>query len=158
MIIGTGMLITTTSPMDLTRSIEDLLWPLKWLKIPINVIAMIMSIALRFIPTLMVEAKRIMKAQSSRGVDFVSGSIKQRSKAVVTLIVPLFASAFEKADDLANAMETRGYDPYEKRTRYSQYKIKFLDVLISLLMISVIVIASLFAANVFEIPWWGNLG
>jgi energy-coupling factor transport system permease protein len=82
---------------------------------------MIISIALRFIPTLLIEANRIMQAQASRGVDFKNGSFKAKIKSTVTLIIPLFVIAFGKAEDLSNAMETRGYDPYAKRTRYHTY-------------------------------------
>jgi energy-coupling factor transport system permease protein len=94
------------------------------LYVPVHIIALIISIALRFIPTLLEESQRIMKAQASRGVDFKNGNYKSKAKSLITLIIPLFVSAFAKAEDLGNAMETRGYDPYEKRTKYREYPIK----------------------------------
>ena len=139
MIIFTTLLTATTRPIALTRSIEDLLLPLKLLFIPVHIIAMIISIALRFIPTLLEEAQRIMKAQASRGVDFKNGNMKSKAKSMITLIIPLFVSAFSKAEDLANAMETRGYDPYAKRTRYRAYPIKWLDVATFILVVGIIV-------------------
>ncbi|SYV91053.1 Energy-coupling factor transporter transmembrane protein EcfT, partial [Mesomycoplasma hyorhinis] len=84
---------------------------------------MIVSIAIRFIPTLLLEASRIMKAQSSRGVDFKNGKKKDKAKSMITLIIPLFVLSFSRAEDLSNAMEVRGYDPYAKRTKYR--KIRF---------------------------------
>lgn len=122
MVLVTTLLISTTKPTALTRAIEDLLWPFKFIGLPIHVIAMIISIALRFIPTLLGETQRIMKAQASRGVDFKNGNVKSKMKATITLIIPLFVSAFAKAEDLGNAMEVRGYDPYEKRVRYRTYR------------------------------------
>ena len=154
MILATTILTATTRPTALTRSIEDLLLPLKLLFVPIHIIAMIISIALRFIPTLLEEAQRIMKAQASRGVDFKNGNIKSKTKATITLIVPLFVTAFAKAEDLGNAMETRGYDPYEKRTRYRAYPLKFLDVAIALFIIGLIVAVALNIHHVFEVPTW----
>lgn len=140
MIIITTLLTATTRPMALTRAIEDLLLPLKLLFVPVHIIAMIISIALRFIPTLLEESQRIMKAQASRGVDFKNGNIKSKSKAIVTLIVPLFVSAFAKAEDLGNAMETRGYDPYEKRTKYRTYPIKFMDIVTAIFVLGLLAI------------------
>ena len=154
MILATTILTATTRPTALTRSIEDLLIPLKLLFVPVHIIAMIISIALRFIPTLLEEAQRIMKAQASRGVDFKNGNIKSKTKATITLIVPLFVTAFAKAEDLGNAMETRGYDPYEKRTRYRAYPIKVLDVAIALFVIGQIVAVALNIHHVFEVPTW----
>lgn len=121
MMVAMTLMIATTKPTALTRAIEDLLIPLKLIRVKVHIIAMIISIALRFIPTLLEEAQRIMKAQASRGVDFKNGNIKAKIKSLVTLIIPLFVSAFAKAEDLANAMEVRGYDPYQKRIRYRVY-------------------------------------
>lgn len=120
MIVITTLLTATTKPLDLTVGIEDLLAPLKKIKVPAHEIAMMISIALRFIPTLIEETQRIIKAQSSRGVDLEEGSIKEKVMAVLSLIVPLFVSSFQRAEDLANAMEARGYIPNRKRTRYKQ--------------------------------------
>lgn len=118
MIMATTLMVNTTKPTLLSKALEDLLLPLKLLFIPTHIIVMIIYIALRFIPTLLDEANRIMKAQSSRGVDFKNGKLKDKIKSFTTLIIPLFVTAFAKAEDLSNAMETRGYDPYAKRTHY----------------------------------------
>lgn len=134
MILITTILMTTTKPLDLARGIEDLMYPLKLIKFPVHIIAMIISIALRFIPTLLIEANRIMQAQASRGVDFKNGSFKAKIKSTTTLIIPLFVIAFGKAEDLANAMETRGYDPYAKRSRYHKYYPKWYDYLAMILI------------------------
>lgn len=155
MIMITSLLTATTKPMALTKAIEDLLLPLKIIKVPVHIIAMIISIALRFIPTLLEEAQRIMKAQASRGVDFKNGNIKTKAKSMVTLIIPLFVSAFAKAEDLGNAMETRGYDPYEKRTRYRSYTIKTKDIIVSFLIVSLIAILVLTRHQIILVPeWW----
>lgn len=123
MIIVTTILTATTKPLDMTLGIEDLLKPLKRFGVPAHEIAMMISIALRFIPTLIDETTRIMKAQSSRGVDFQESGIKERVMGILSLIVPLFVSAFQRAEDLADAMEARGYSPGRSRTRYKQLKI-----------------------------------
>lgn len=114
----TTILTSSTKPLDLTLAIENLLNPFKRLGLPIHELAMMISIALRFIPDLLDEAKRIMKAQASRGVDFNEGTISEKIKAIVSLIIPLFISAFQRAEDLANAMESRNYNPEATRTRY----------------------------------------
>ena len=124
MINITTLLTATTKPMDLTIAIEDLLSPLKVIGVPAHDIAMMISIALRFIPTLLEESQRILKAQASRGVDLEQGSLKEKVTAILSLIVPLFVSSFQKADDLADAMEARGYDPGNKRVRYRQLKMR----------------------------------
>lgn len=120
MVTMTTILTATTKPLDLTLGIEDLLTPLKRIGVPAHEIAMMISIALRFIPTLIEEAQRIMKAQKSRGVDLEEGKFMEKVRSIVSLIVPLFISAFQRAEDLANAMEARGYVPDKKRTRYKQ--------------------------------------
>lgn len=127
MIIVTTCLTATTKPLDLTLGIEELLKPFRKVGVPAHEIAMMISIALRFIPLLIEETERIMKAQASRGVDLKEGPIKERIMAILSLIVPLFVSAFQKAEDLSNAMEARGYAPGEKRTRYKQLKLKSRD-------------------------------
>lgn len=118
MISLTLILTTSTKPMDLTYALEWLMYPLKVFKFPVHEVAMMISLALRFIPTLLDETDRIMKAQASRGVDFQDGKLKEKISAIVSLIIPLFVSAFQRSDDLANAMEARGYDPSKKRTKY----------------------------------------
>ena len=127
MVIITTVLTATTKPLDLTLGIEKLLKPFEKVGVPAHIIAMIISIALRFIPTLIEETQRIMNAQASRGVDLENGSIKEKIMAILSLIVPLFVSAFDRADQLANAMEARGYDPSRKRTRYKVLKMQTID-------------------------------
>jgi len=117
LIMGTFLLTYTTSPIHLTDGLESLLNPLKKLKIPVHELAMMMSIALRFIPTLIEETDKIMSAQKARGADFESGSLAQRAKALIPLLVPLFVSAFRRADELATAMECRCYHGGEGRTK-----------------------------------------
>ncbi len=116
LIMGTFLLTYTTSPISLTDGLERLLSPLKKLKLPIHELAMMMSIALRFIPTLIEETDKIMSAQKARGADFETGNIFQRAKALVPILVPLFISAFRRADELATAMECRCYHGGEGRT------------------------------------------
>ena len=117
LIAGSSLLTYTTSPIALTDAIEQLLVPLKRLKMPVHELAMMMTIALRFIPTLIEEADKIMKAQMARGADFESGNLIKRAKAMVPLLVPLFVSAFRRAGELAMAMEARCYHGGEGRTR-----------------------------------------
>ncbi|WP_019229563.1 energy-coupling factor transporter transmembrane protein EcfT [Sedimentibacter sp. B4] len=123
LIMGTSLLTLTTSPIILTDGIESLLKPFKRFGLPAHELAMMMTIALRFIPTLMEETEKIMKAQKSRGADFESGNIMSRAKNLVPLLVPLFISAFRRADELAMAMEARCYRGGENRTRMRQLKI-----------------------------------
>ena len=117
LVLGTSLMTLTTSPIALSDGIEMLLSPLKKIHFPAHELAMMMSIALRFIPTLMEEADKIMKAQMARGADFESGNLLARAKAMVPLLVPLFVSAFRRAGDLAMAMESRCYHGGENRTR-----------------------------------------
>ena len=130
MIMITTLLTATTKPLELTLGIECLLAPFKKFGVPAHEIAMMISIALRFIPTLIEETERILKAQTSRGVDLDEGSLSVKVMAILSLIVPLFVSAFQKAEDLANAMESRGYAPGAKRTRYKVLKWAFRDTLL----------------------------
>lgn len=122
LIIGCSMMTLTTTPIQLTDGIERLLRPLKKLKVPVHDIAMMMSIALRFIPILMEETDKIMKAQTARGADFESGGLVQKAKSLIPVLVPLFISAFRRADDLATAMEARCYHGDEGRTRMKELK------------------------------------
>ena len=117
LIMGTFLLTYTTSPIRLTDGLESLLSPLKKVKAPVHELAMMMSIALRFIPTLIEETDKIMSAQKARGADFETGSLMQRAKALVPLLVPLFVSAFRRADELATAMECRCYHGGDGRTK-----------------------------------------
>lgn len=125
----TMTLTSTTKPMDLTRGLEWWMSPLKLLRFPTHIISMIISIALRFIPTILEETQRIMKAQESRGVDFVHGSLKVKFRAIISLIIPLFISSIERSEELANAMEARGYDPNMKRTSYQKLTFHLIDLL-----------------------------
>ena len=127
LIVLSTLLTFTTSPLKLTDALESLLSPFKRLGLPAHELAMMMTIALRFIPTLISETDKIMKAQQSRGADFVTGSIMSRLKNMVPILVPLFLSAFRRADDLALAMEARCYRGGEGRTRMKEMKLGRLD-------------------------------
>ncbi len=127
LIILSTLLTFTTSPLKLTDALESLLSPFKRLGLPAHELAMMMTIALRFIPTLISETDKIMKAQQSRGADFITGSIMSRLKNMVPILVPLFLSAFRRADDLALAMEARCYRGGEGRTRMKEMKLGRLD-------------------------------
>ena len=127
LISGTFLLTYTTSPIALTDGLEHLLSPLKLLKVPVHDLAMMMSIALRFIPTLIEETDKIMSAQKARGADFEGGSLMDKAKAMVPLMVPLFVSAFRRADELATAMECRCYHGGEGRTRLKQLRYQGAD-------------------------------
>ncbi|MGE7919167.1 energy-coupling factor transporter transmembrane component T family protein [Viridibacillus sp. NPDC093762] len=135
LVFMTSILTLTTSPISITDGLEVLLNPFKKLKLPVHELALMMSISLRFIPTLMDETDKIMKAQMARGSDLSTGPIKERVKAVVPLLVPLFVSAFKRAEDLATAMEVRGYRGGEGRTRYRQLKWDSKDTLAILLLV-----------------------
>ena len=140
LMLGLTMVLTaTTKPLDLTYALEWFMSPLKVIKFPAHIIAMVISIALRFIPTILDETTRIMKAQESRGVDFKHGKLSTRLKAIVSLIIPLFISAFQRSEELADSMEARGYDPNGKRTRYRVLKFRWSDLLT--FMVSAILLA-----------------
>ncbi|MDI9231646.1 energy-coupling factor transporter transmembrane component T family protein [Staphylococcus caprae] len=127
----------STSPIDLTDAFEKLLAPLKWVKIPVHQLSMMMSIALRFIPTLMDELEKIILTQKSRGSEISSGSIVTRIKAFIPLMVPLFISAFQRAEELAIAMEVRGYDMSVKRTSYRLLQWRLKDTITLILLIPI---------------------
>ena len=156
MIMITTILTATTKPLELTLGIEDLLKPFQVIHVPAHEIAMMISIALRFIPTLIDFLQHlkstyyictIMKAQASRGVDMEEGSLMEKVKAILSLIVPLFVSAFQRAEDLAYAMEARGYIPNRMRTRYKQLKMEGRDYV--LLIASVLVFAAMVAMMLY---------
>jgi len=132
LITCTFLLTYTTSPLALTDGLESLLGPLKKLRVPVHELSMMMSIALRFIPTLIEETDKIMSAQKARGADFESGNLLQRARALVPILVPLFISAFRRADELATAMECRCYHGGEGRTRMKQLHWRPGDVLFML--------------------------
>ena len=144
LILGTSMLTLTTSPMQLTDGIETLLKPGKKIGIPAHELAMMMTIALRFIPTLLEETEKIMKAQMARGADFQSGGIMQRARSLIPLLVPLFVNAFRRADDLAIAMEARGYRGGEGRTKLKELKFQRLDAVALGLVITFSVLVGAF--------------
>lgn len=140
LVLLTSILTLTTSPISITDGMEDLLGPFKRIKLPVHELALMMSISLRFIPTLMDETDKILKAQLARGSDISTGSIKQRIRAVIPLLVPLFVSAFKRAEDLAVAMEVRGYRGGEGRTRYRQLKWHWRDTTIMVLLAVLVVV------------------
>ena len=127
LISGTFLLTYTTSPISLTDGLESLLGPLKAIRLPVHELSMMMCIALRFIPTLIEETDKIMSAQKARGADFESGNLLQRVKALVPILVPLFISAFRRADELATAMECRCYQGGEGRTKMKLLRFSYFD-------------------------------
>ena len=160
LMISLSMILTaTTKPLELTYALEWYLTPLKIVKFPAHEVAMTISIALRFIPTILSEVERIMKAQSSRGVDFKHGKISSRFKAIISLIIPLFISAFQRSEELADAMEARGYDPKQKRTRYRKLSFHFSDIFVFLLCAGVMagtIVVSVLQFNLLTpsfVPW-----
>lgn len=145
LIIGTCVLLTyTTSPIMLTDGLERLLMPLSKIKLPVHEFAMMMSIALRFIPTLIEETDKIMSAQKSRGADFSSGGLVKRAKALIPILIPLFVSAFRRADDLAIAMECRCYRGGQGRTRMTKLKYSLYDLLLFLILLEMLCLVILF--------------
>ena len=134
LIVGSSLLTLTTSPIELTDGIESLLKPFKKIGVPAHEIAMMMSISLRFIPILIEETDKIMKAQMARGADFESGGLMKRAKALIPILVPLFISAFRRADELAMAMEARCYRGGENRTRMKRLVYKRNDYIAGIIM------------------------
>jgi energy-coupling factor transport system permease protein len=151
LIIGTSLLTLTTSPIELTDGIEKLLSPFRKIGVPAHELAMMMTIALRFIPTLMDETDKIMKAQMARGADFESGNVLSRAKNLIPLLVPLFISSFRRADELAMAMEARCYRGGEGRTRMKQLKLtnRDLTAAVTTLVFTALCIASRY--------WWKSV-
>lgn len=152
LMIGCSMMTLTTTPLQLTDGLERLLRPLKKIHVPVHDIAMMMSIALRFIPILMEETDKIMKAQTARGADFESGSLIDRAKALIPVLVPLFISAFRRADELATAMEARCYRGDEGRTKMKELKYTVKDTVAKLVMLAFVgvLIASRFLPGIIE--------
>ena len=147
LIMGTFLMTYTTSPIALTDGLESLLAPLKKLRFPVHELAMMMSIALRFIPTLIEETDKIMSAQKARGADFETGKLTDRAKALLPLLVPLFVSSFRRADELAVAMESRCYHGGEGRTRMKQLHMHRRDWLA--LLLGALVLAATIVMNVY---------
>ncbi len=152
LIAGTSLLTYTTSPIALTDGIEQLLAPLKRLHLPVHELAMMMTIALRFIPTLIEETDKIMSAQKARGADMESGNIIQRSKALIPILIPLFVSSFRRADELALAMECRCYRGGEGRTRMKELRyttIDFISAAVVVLLIAVVIVLNFNLPSVY---------
>ena len=156
LIIGTSTLLTyTTSPIALTDGIESLLYPLKKIGIPVHLFAMMMTIALRFIPTLVEETEKIMNAQKSRGADFTSGGLIKRAKTLVPILIPLFVSSFKRAEELATAMECRCYRGDKNRTKLVKLSFRARDVvsmLLGLVFMAAIISLKIFPYN-YEIDY-----
>ena len=135
LLIITTILTLTTSPIELTDAIENLGAPLKKIKVPMHELAMMISISLRFIPTLMDETEKIIKAQSARGSTFMTGKLKSRVNALIPIFIPLFISAFKRAEEMAVAMEVRGYKGEEGRTSYRELKWEQKDTIAIIIII-----------------------
>ena len=149
LIVGMSLLTYTTSPIMLTDAIERLMSPLKKIRFPVHELSMMMTIALRFIPTLVEETDKIMSAQKARGAELDSGGFLKRAKALVPIIIPLFVSAFKRANELATAMECRCYKGGEGRTRMRQLKIAARDIIAVLIMLTLF--AGIIVLNCFPI-------
>ncbi|MCQ2557490.1 MAG: energy-coupling factor transporter transmembrane protein EcfT [Oscillospiraceae bacterium] len=147
LITGTFLLTYTTSPIALTDGLELLMNPLKKIRVPVHEMTMMMSMALRFIPTLIEETDKIMSAQKARGADFENGSLVQRAKALLPILVPLFVSAFRRADELAVAMESRCYHGGEGRTRMKKLQFAANDILA--LVLGILFLAGMILLRVF---------
>lgn len=147
LVVGTSLLTLTTTPLMLTDGIEMLLKPFEKIKVPAHEIAMMMTIAIRFIPTLAEETEKIIKAQTARGADFESGNLIRRAKAMIPILVPLFVSAFRRADDLATAMDSRCYHGGKNRTRMKELRITSGDIF-------AFIVAVLFFAGVIILAQW----
>ena len=137
LVMGTSILLTyTTSPMDLTDALETLLSPLKKIRVPVHEFSMMMSLALRFVPTLIEETEKIINAQKARGADFESGNLLSRAKALIPILIPLFVSSFSRATDLAVAMECRCYVGGDGRTRMRVMRFTSRDLLVFLFLLA----------------------
>jgi len=158
----TIVLTGTTKPLDLNYAIEWYMYPLKLVRFPVHIVSMTTSLALRFVPTLMDETKQLMKAQSSRGLDYNKGSISARFRGIIALVIPLFVSAFTRSIELANAMIARGYDPYGKRTRYRKLSFHYRDLFVFLFAFIVLggfITMSVMKVDVFQsfVDWVSGL-
>lgn len=151
LVMASSVLTLTTTPVELTDGIESLLKPLKFIKFPVHELALIMSIALRFIPTLIDETNRIISAQKARGADFESGNIFKRIKAIVPILIPLLISSFRRAEELGDAMDARCYSGSKNRTKYKKLKFGWRD------LVAVLVIAALIAGVVLLNIYWAEI-
>ncbi|MBE5740596.1 MAG: energy-coupling factor transporter transmembrane protein EcfT, partial [Clostridiales bacterium] len=143
LVLGSVILTLTTTPVSLTDGIESLLTPLKWIRFPVHELALIMSIALRFIPILTDETSRIMNAQKARGADFETGSLMQRVKAVIPILIPLLISAFRRADELGDAMDARCYSGSKVRTKYKKLTFgwrDFVSMFVSIALLTAVIL------------------
>ncbi len=152
LVMGSSVLTLTTTPVSLTDGLESLLKPLKYIKFPVHELALIMSIALRFIPTLIDETNRIISAQKARGADFESGNIIKRVKAIIPILIPLLISAFRRAEELGDAMDARCYSSSQNRTKYKKLHFGIRDLVIALVaaaMIAGVVLLNIYAEQIF---------
>lgn len=150
LVLGTSVLTLTTTPVALTDGIESLLTPLKWIRFPVHELALIMSIALRFIPTLIDETNRIVAAQKARGANFETGGLIKRAKAMIPVLVPLLVSAFRRAEDLGDAMDARCYSGSKGRTKYKKLTFGWRDA------VGLILLAGLITGVVFLNIYFGG--
>lgn len=155
LVMASAVLTLTNTPVRLTDGIESLLTPLKWIKFPVHELALIMSIALRFIPTLIDETNRIIAAQKARGADFESGNIFKRIKAVVPILIPLLISAFRRAEELGDAMDARCYSGSKNRTKYKKLTFGWRDLIGAVLTAALIAGVVLF--NVYGAQIWPEI-
>lgn len=154
LIAGSSLLTYTTTPISLTDGLERLMKPLQKIKVPVHELSMMMTIALRFIPTLIDETQKIMAAQKARGADLESGNLIQKAKALIPILIPLFVSAFRRADELALAMECRCYNGGEGRTRLKQLKLSTKDYIAALVVImgfAAVIFMNIFGPEVFRL-------
>lgn len=151
LVMGSALLTLTTTPVNLTDGLESLLFPLTLIKIPVHVLALIMSIALRFIPTLIDETNRIISAQKARGASFDTGNIFKRVKAIIPVLIPLLLSAFRIAAELGDAMDVRCYASGKKRTKYKKLKFSARDlvaVLFAAILIAGVILFNIYAYDI----------
>ncbi len=156
LVLGTALLTLTTTPVALTDGIESLLKPLKYIKFPVHELALIMSIALRFIPSLMEETNRIVSAQKARGANFETGGLIRRAKAMIPVLIPLLVSAFRRAEDLGDAMDARCYSGAKGRTKYKKLTFTWRDLLGLLFFVALItgvVLLNTYLLGRFDIIW-----
>ena len=152
LVMASSVLTLTTTPVALTDGIESLLKPLKYIKFPVHELALIMSIALRFIPTLIDETNRIISAQKARGADFESGNIFKRIKAIIPILIPLLISAFRRAEELGDAMDARCYSGSKNRTKYKKLHFGWRDIIAFLLfaaLVAGVVLFNIYCWNIY---------
>ncbi len=152
LVMGSAVLTLTTTPVNLCDGLESLLFPLALIKIPVHVLALIMSIALRFIPTLMDETNRIISAQKARGANFDSRNIFKRVKSVIPVLIPLLLSAFRRAEELGDAMDARGYSSGNKRTKYKKLRLGWRDLIAALfggVLIAGVILLKIYGGRIY---------